>query len=134
MGILGVHPVDFIQTGTGRHIHLAAQNRLDPRLFRRFVKLHGAVHHPVVGDRHRRLPHVLYPFYQLLHAAGAVQQAVFAVYMKMNKTGHPGTSLCLSAILLRQLHQAAEAVVDPRPGQRRIQQLSQLPQGKLRIV
>ena len=49
----------LVAVGARRHVHLAADDRLDPGGDRLGVELHGSVEDAVVGDRHRRLAHRL---------------------------------------------------------------------------
>ena len=72
----GVVLVDLLKAGAapGRHIDLAADDRLHPRILAGPVEVDDAVHDPVVGDGNRLLADVLYPLHQLFDAAGPVQQ------------------------------------------------------------
>ena len=53
---LVVKPMYLVEPGAGRHVDLAADDRLDPVFFAGPVKVHRAVHHAMVGDGHRLLP------------------------------------------------------------------------------
>ena len=72
-----------------RHVNLAPDDRLDPRLFRGLVELHRAIHHAVIGDRHRRHVELLRLFHQVGNAHRAVEGGVFRVKVEMDKgVGH----------------------------------------------
>ena len=60
-------------------IDLAADDGLDPLGAAGLVKGDGAVHHTVVGERDGALPQLLDALGQLVRAAGAVEQGIFAV-------------------------------------------------------
>ena len=74
-----VQLVHLVKPGAGRHVQLAADDGLDPRLFGGLVEIHAAVHDAVVGDGHRGLAQLLDPLHQRTQAAGAIQQAVFGM-------------------------------------------------------
>ena len=59
---------------------------MDPGLFAGLVKSHRAVHHSVIGDGERGLPHFPGALCSTVDAAGTVQERVFTVNVKMNKT------------------------------------------------
>ena len=82
---LGVEGVNFVKAGARRHIHLAADYRLYPALFRRAVKVDDAVHNAVIGHGNARLTEALHFVHKLLDAARAVKQAVFGMKMKVCK-------------------------------------------------
>ena len=82
---LGIEGMDFVKAGARRHIHLAADYRLYPALFRRAVKVDDAVHNAVVGHGNARLTEALHFVHKLLDAARAVKQAVFGMKMKVCK-------------------------------------------------
>ena len=69
----------------GRHVHLAADDRLNPLLSRGAVKLDGAEHVAVVSDRHRRHAVRLHLRHQVFNLVGAVQQTVLRMKMKMHE-------------------------------------------------
>jgi hypothetical protein len=60
-------------------VDLAPEDRLDVVLAARLVELHGAVHHPVVGEPQRRLPELRRALGQVLDVARAVEQRVLGV-------------------------------------------------------
>ena len=82
---LVVHAVDPVGHGAGRHIDLAADDGLDARRLGRAVKVNDAVHDAVVRDRHGGLSQLGSPLDKLPDAAGAVEQAVFRMHMKVYK-------------------------------------------------
>ena len=49
------------------------------------VEIDRAVHYAVVGDRDGVLSQLLYTLCQLFDAAGAVEQGILAMHMKMNE-------------------------------------------------
>ena len=83
--VVAVDLVYFIKTGAGGNVDLTADDRLDACFFRRLVKLHAPIHHPVVGAGNGSLSALLHPVHQLVDAAGTVQQAVLGMDMKMDK-------------------------------------------------
>jgi len=68
-----------------RHVSLATDDRLYPRVGRRLVKLNRAMQIPVIGDRDRGHLEVLRLFHQLLHSHRAVEEGVFGVEMQVNE-------------------------------------------------
>ena len=86
VGVL-VPVVLLVEAGAGGHIDLAADDGLHAGRLGRLVKVHHAVHGPVVGDRHRLLTQRLDPLHEPGDAAGAVQQGIFRMYVEMDK-GH----------------------------------------------
>ena len=86
VAVLAVHAA-LDCAGTGRHIDLTADNGVNPPLLGGFIEVNDPIHGPVVGDGHRLLAQLFHPIHELLNAAGAVQQAVFRMQMKMGK-GH----------------------------------------------
>ena len=75
----------LIKAGARRDVDLAADHRLDPLPFALLIEVDHAVHHAVIGDCAGGLPQFFYPLHQLWNAAGAVEQAVFGMYVKMHK-------------------------------------------------
>ena len=69
-------------------VELAAQDRLDALGLRRLKKMHRAVDVAVVGDGHGFLADAVDVRHQLFHIAGAIQQRVVGVQMKMGKFSH----------------------------------------------
>ena len=69
--------------GSGRDIHLAADDRLDPNILAVFIERDGPVHNAVVGKRERRHSHFSGFARQVFQPASAVQEAKFGVCMKV---------------------------------------------------
>ncbi len=90
----GVQLVLLLEPGTGRDIYFTPDNQLDTGLFAELIQLNNPIHHPVVGDGDGTLSQFLCPGRDVPQPAGAVQQAVFGMQMKMDKRHH-GTSLRL---------------------------------------
>ena len=84
----GIQPVDLIEARAGGHIDLAADDGADALLFALLVKIDDAVHDAVVGNSDSGLSQRLGTLYQSLDAAGAIEEAVFAVDVQMDKIGH----------------------------------------------
>ena len=82
----------FIEAGAGGRVDLAADDGLDALLFALFVELHAAEHDAVVRDSQRLHAQFLGAGDELVDARGAVQQAVFGMYVKMGVT-HASFSL-----------------------------------------
>ena len=72
-----------------RHVRFHADDRLDPGLLRRFVKIDHPEHRAVVGDRHGRHVQLLDTLDELLNIREAIEHGVFRVDVKMGK-GHMG--------------------------------------------
>ena len=89
---LAVQLIDPVEAGAGRHIELAADDGLDPRLFCGLVKIHASVHHAVIGDGDGGLSQLLQPLHQRLDAAGAVEKTELRMQMKMNEGRHAFSS------------------------------------------
>ena len=81
MGIFGVEFVHLVGVFSRGNIHLAADNRLYPLGFTRFVKFDSAVHYAVVGDSKGGLTEFLCGMSKLTYTAGAVKQTVFGMNM-----------------------------------------------------
>ncbi len=81
MARLVVQPVLPVKPGPGSHIHLTADDRMDPRRLTGLVEVDGAVHIAVVGDGDGALPQLMKPRRQLVDAAHPVQQRVLCMYM-----------------------------------------------------
>ena len=75
----------LVMPRAARNIDLAADDGLDPGLFRRAVKINGAVHDAVVGQRDGALADLLHAVHHGADAARAVKQAVFGMKMKVCK-------------------------------------------------
>jgi len=85
MAALRIELVLLIEAGPPRHIHLAPDDGMDALLFAGAVEVNNAVHHTVIRDGHRVLPHLLYQRRQIPYSARTVQQAVFRMDMQMYK-------------------------------------------------
>ena len=92
-----IQAVNLVCHSPGGHIDLAADDGLDPRCLGSFVKINAAVHDTVIGQGHGGLPQLLYPVHKAVDAAGAVQQAILAMDVKMYKT-HCSASFASSTI------------------------------------
>ena len=75
----------FRQPAPRRHVHLAAENRLDAVLTRVIVEDHRREHVPVLGDGDRRHFQPGGLIEQLVDAARAIEQRILGVQMKMNE-------------------------------------------------
>ena len=84
----GIQPVDLIEARAGGHIDLAADDGADALLFALLVEIDDAVHDTVIGDGDGGLAQGLGALDQPLDAAGAIEEAVFAVDVQMDKIGH----------------------------------------------
>ena len=76
VGEVGVILVHLLEPGPapGGHIHLTADDGLDPLRLAGLVEVDHPVHDAVVGDGHRLLAQLLHPLDQLVDPAGAVQK------------------------------------------------------------
>ena len=71
--------------GPAGHINLAADDGLDAGSLGSLVKINAAVHDAVVGDGDSGLPQLLHPVHHAADAAGAVKEAIFRMYVQMDK-------------------------------------------------
>ena len=69
-------------------VELAAEDRLDALLLGRVEEMHRAVDVAVVGHGDGLLAQPRHALTELVDVAGAVQQRVFGVQMKVGKFGH----------------------------------------------
>ena len=99
MAGLGIKLVLLVETGAAGHIHLAADDGMDALRLTGAVEIDGAVHGAVVRDGAGSLPHLFDQFGQVTDAAGAVQQAIFRMDVKVSKRHHCASSS--SSISLR---------------------------------
>ena len=76
------------QAAARRHVHLAAQDRVDAALPRMVVEDHRREHVPVFRDRHRRHLQRHRLVQHLVDAARAVQQRELGVQVKMDELSH----------------------------------------------
>ena len=111
-----IDAVNLVKARPARNIDLAADNGLDPGLFRCAVKIDGTVHDAVVGQGDGVLAELLHPVHHGADAAGSVKQAVFTVDVQMYK-GHG--SFLLSAFV-RKRDKLAHTVVHCGFGNRRV--------------
>ena len=74
-----------VKAGARRHIDLAAQNRADSRFLCRLIEIYYAVHCPVIRNCERIHSELLCPGDNLPDLAGAIQQRIFCMYMKVCK-------------------------------------------------
>ena len=91
VGVFAVRPVLLVRARPGRHVDLAADDGLHARRLAGFIEGHRAVHDAVVRDGKGGLPQCRGALRHGVHAAGAVQEGIFAVVVQMDK-GH-GTAL-----------------------------------------
>ena len=78
---LVVHAIHPVRHGAGRHIDLAADDRLHPGGLRRLVKIDHAVHVAVIRNGDGGLAKLFDPVHQPADAAGPVQKAVLRMNM-----------------------------------------------------
>ena len=74
-----------VKAGMGCHIDLTADDRIDPRLLRRLIKIDRAVHHAMIRDGgtvHSQLLHIFHIFFDLI---GTVQETELRVDVEMRK-------------------------------------------------
>ena len=69
----------------GRHVHLAADDRLDPGFSGLLVELDRAEDVAVVGHRHRRHPEFRRFLHEFPDAHRAIQQRVLGVEVEVNE-------------------------------------------------
>ena len=81
MGEVGVILVHLLEPGPapGCHIHLTADDGLDPLRLAGLIEVDDPVHDAVVGDGHRLLAQLLHPLDQFIDPAGAVQKGKFGM-------------------------------------------------------
>lgn len=83
--MVAIHPVCFIKPGSGGHINLASNDGLDAGGFCCIKKCNTTIHDTMVRDSNRRLPHTFDMLEEAVDAAGAIQQAIFSMYMQMSE-------------------------------------------------
>ena len=76
----------LIKARTGSYVHLTTNYRLDSFFNARFVKIHGAVKDAVVSQGDSAVALGFRLFRNVDYPAGAVEEAVFTVKMKMSET------------------------------------------------
>ena len=79
----GIIFMDLVKPCAGGHIDLASDDGVNALRLAGSVKINGAVHHAVIRDGAGSLPHLLDALRQVADAAGAVQKAVFRMYMQV---------------------------------------------------
>jgi hypothetical protein len=82
-----VGPTCAVEAGVGGQIKFATNQRFDALGLRLVVKVDGPVEVAVIRQRQRGHPQRCGPIHQAVDPARAVQQAIVAVYMKMNEIG-----------------------------------------------
>ncbi len=75
----------LVKAGVRGHIHLAADDRINPRRLGLPVELQNPVHDSVVGDGGAVHAQFLHPPYILLDLVGTVQQGILRVDMQMRE-------------------------------------------------
>ena len=91
MAALAVEFVDLIEPGAALrgHIDLAADDGLHALRLASPIEVDDAVHHAVIRDRYRSLPHGLDDLRQLLDLAESIQQAELRMHMQMGEGHRP---------------------------------------------
>ena len=87
MAGLGIKLMLLVKAGTAGHIHLAADDGVDPLRLAGPVKVDSAVHGAVIRNGAGSLPHLLDQLRQVTDAAGAIQKAILRMDMEVGK-GH----------------------------------------------
>ena len=104
----------FIVDAIGADIHFTADDRLDARAFALLIKFDGSIHHAMIGHGHRRHAPFGAALGQVGAAYGAIEKAIFGMYVQMNEIllcGHKNLlschtnkfkrpALCISGIIL----------------------------------
>ena len=70
---------------TRRHVGLATDDRLHPRILRRLVKFNRTEKISVIGYRHRWHPEFRDLFHQLRHSNRTVEERVLRMQVEMNE-------------------------------------------------
>ena len=70
-----------VEAGVGRHVNLAADDRVDPRLLRRLIEVNDTVHDTVIRDRRAVHPQLLHIPHILFYFVGTVQKTKLRVDM-----------------------------------------------------
>ncbi len=81
-------PARLFKTALGRHIYLAAHDRLDALFFRRVDEFHDPVHVAMVGDGHGIHAVFLGLFHQGGYLAGSVEHGIERMQVKVGEIGH----------------------------------------------
>ena len=85
MGVLLLDP--GARAAVGGHVELEADDGLDAFVEGGAIELDDAAQGAVVGEGHGRHAQLLGPLDEALHTAGAVEQRVLAVHVKMDEIG-----------------------------------------------
>jgi hypothetical protein len=75
----------FIESGIGRNIYFASDNRLHTCFFTFFIEIHNAKHRAVIRDGYGVVSLLCGCFRYFGDTAGSVKKTVFRVKMKMNE-------------------------------------------------
>src|SRR5688572_25615105 len=75
----------LLKSAAGRNINFATDDRFDSFLPGGFEKIDGTIQHTVIGDRQRGETQIASLVHQPIEAAGAVEQRILGVQMKMNE-------------------------------------------------
>ena len=86
-----MNPVCALALG---YVDLAANDRLDSGSLARLIEINDSVHYSVVCDGHCILSQFFDPLDQLTDTAGAIQQGVFRMHVKVCK-GHLLSPFCV---------------------------------------
>ena len=81
-------------------VHLAADDRLDPRGLRLLIEFDDAVHSSVVGDGKGVHAQCFGPVDQGFEAAETIEQAVFGVDVKVGKQGASGRNVLIGRVII----------------------------------
>jgi len=82
---IAVDPSLAQEARAGRHVDLAADDRLDPGVLARLVEVDGAVHDAVVGEADRRHLELGRPRHHGGDAARPIEQRVLGVVMEVDE-------------------------------------------------
>ena len=82
---VAVGPSLPLMAAPGRHVELAADDRLDPGFDALLIEVDGAVHDPVVGERDRRHPQLGGLADQPVDPARAVEEGVLGVVVEVDE-------------------------------------------------
>ncbi len=77
-----------VEAPARREVRLAPEDRRQAELARRVVKLHRAVHHAVIRERHRRRSSFGRPPAKAVDPARSVEKRIFRVHVQMDELTH----------------------------------------------
>src|SRR3990172_10987355 len=77
-----------VVAGTGGHIDLGPEDRLDPRPVRLLVEIDRPDHPSVVGERHGWHPHPGHLAHEFLDLDRPVEKAVLGMQMQVDELAH----------------------------------------------